>query len=417
MTRIKYEKEQGIIMYIEENLKTEVNSSYDVAVCGGGIAGISAALASARNGKRTILFERQFMLGGLATAGLVTIYLPLCDGYGHQVSFGIAEELLRLSISDGAEGMYPDNWMSETSLRTEKDKRFEVQYNPQIFAVLTEKLLRDAGVDILYGTYIVSVNMKDNRIEHVVAENKSGRVAYQVKSVVDATGDCDIAQFAKAPTDTFKQGNILAAWYYSAGRNGYKLNMRGCADIPEQEKTEQGNVEYLSDRRFGGLDGVELSEMTCMSHQSVYQGWKERRAHDETLWPVTMATIPQVRMTRKIVGEYELAVEEMHLYFEDSIGMVSDWKKRGPVYEVPFRTLYSAKVKNLICAGRCTSVDQTMWDIMRVIPCCAVTGQAAGTAAAMSDDFTKLDVSKLQEQLKKDGVVLHEKQAEGIVKN
>jgi hypothetical protein len=109
-----------------------------------------------------------------------------------------------------------------------------------------------------------------------------------------------------------------------------------------------------------------------------------------------IATIPQIRMTRKIVGEYELARTEMHTYFEDSIGMVSNWKKRGPVYEVPFRTLYNKEIKNLIVAGRCISVNETLWDVMRVIPCCAVTGQAAGAAAAMTDDFSVLDISKLQ---------------------
>ena len=82
---------------------------YDVAVCGGGFAGISAALAAAREGKSVVLFEKEYMLGGLGTAGLVTIYLPLCDGYGHQVSFGIAEELLKLSITYGAEDKYPEN--------------------------------------------------------------------------------------------------------------------------------------------------------------------------------------------------------------------------------------------------------------------------------------------------------------------
>ena len=114
-------------------------------------------------------------------------------------------------------------------------------------------------------------------------------------------------------------------------------------------------------------------------------------------------------MKKYDVAEYELAHTEMHTYFEDSIGMVSNWKKRGPVYEVPFRTLYSRDIKNLIVAGRCTSVSESLWDVMRVIPCCAVTGQAAGTAAAMSDDFNSLNVKALQEQLQKDGVVLHEK--------
>ena len=134
----------------------------------------------------------------------------------------------------------------------------------------------------------------------------------------------------------------------------------------------------------------------------------KKRQRDNSVLPVTIATLPQIRMTRKIVGEYQLAHTEMHKYFEASIGMVSDWKKRGPVYEVPFRTLYSSKVKNLICAGRCTSVNETMWDIMRVIPCCAVTGQAAGTAASMTDDFSNINIEELQEKLVEKGVVLHE---------
>ena len=99
---------------------------YEVAVCGGGFGGIAAALAAARMGKKTVLFEKQFMLGGLGTAGLVTIYLPLCDGMGHQVSFGIAEELFRLSIIHGSEDQYPETWLDGIGTRTEKDKRFEV---------------------------------------------------------------------------------------------------------------------------------------------------------------------------------------------------------------------------------------------------------------------------------------------------
>ena len=400
-------------MYIEETRKIEIVKEYDVAVCGGGFGGISAALASARMGKKTVLFEKEYMLGGLGTAGIVTIYLPLCDGMGKQVSFGIAEELFRLSISHGAEDRYPENWLDGVGTRTEKDKRFEVQYNPHMFAILAEKELIKAGVDIMYGTYTVGVDMDNDKISYLITENKSGRQAYKVKSVVDATGDCDIANFADAPTDTFEKGNILAAWYYFLGKAGYGLHMLGCADIPTEEEEEAGlgfdRVKPLIKRRFSGLDGKDISEQVCLSHDATYKEIMKKREKDETIVPVTIATIPQLRMTRKIIGEYVLSDEEMHKYFEDSIGMVSDWRKRGPVYEVPFGTLYSKKVKNLICAGRCTSVSQDMWDIMRVIPCCAVTGQAAGTAAAMTDDFDALDVSELQKQLVADGVVLHEK--------
>ena len=398
-------------MVIHEQLSTPVVDSCDVLVCGGGFAGISAALAAARMGKKVLLLEKQYMLGGLGTAGIVTIYLPLCDGCGRQVSFGVAEELLRLSISMGAEERYPANWLdcNDPAGRTEKDKRFEVQYNPQLFAILVEQLLARNGVEILYGTYAVGVSKTDDRIDAVVVESKSGRQAIVAGSVVDATGDADIAWFADAPTETFKQGNVLAAWYYSLGANGYKLNMVGYADIPDAQKTEQNRVQTLVNRRFAGLDGKELSEMMQLSHASTFNNVLKKREEDPALIPTLIATTPQIRMTRRIAGEYTLDDDEMHMYFENSIGMVSDWRKRGPVYEVPFETLYSQKVKNLIMAGRCTSVTDSMWDIMRVIPCCAVTGEAAGTAAAMTTDFSTLNVAELQNVLRSNGVVIHEK--------
>ena len=383
-------------------------NTYDVAVCGGGFAGISAALAAAREGKKVILFEKQYMLGGLGTAGLVTIYLPLCDGFGRQVSFGIAEELLKLSITYGAEAKYPENWLDGIGSKTEKDKRYEVQYNPQLFAILAEQLLLENGVDILYGSYVVDVFTENNRITKLFIENKSGRIAYSIGAVVDATGDCDIAHFAGVPTALFEQGNVLAAWYYYSNSSGCHLQMVGASDTPEAERTGK-EAKPLVNRRFTGLDGTELSQQVCLSHKKTLEHWLKTREADKDAVISTIATIPQIRMTRKIVGEYELAHTEMHTYFEDSIGMVSNWKKRGPVYEVPFRTLYNKTMKNLIVAGRCTSVNETLWDVMRVIPCCAVTGQAAGTAAAMTNDFSSLDIAKLQEKLRSNGVVIHEK--------
>ncbi len=404
------ENQRGDNMIIQEKFETYIKEDCDVLVCGGGFAGISAALAAARQGKRVILLEKQFVLGGLGTAGLITIYLPLCDGMGHQVSFGIAEELFRLSISMGAEDRYPVNWLDSNDIlkRTEKDQRFEVVYNPNIFAILVEKLLLENGVKIIYGTYAVAASVENRKIKAVVVENKSGRYAISAKSFVDATGDADIAMLSGAPCENFKQGNVLAAWYYSLGKKGYQLNMLGFADIPDNQGAEN-KVELLNDRRFGGLDADELSEQTIMSHSSILNDILRRRKNDPDIVPTSIATTPQIRMTRRIKGEYELDDNEVHKYFDDSVGMVSDWRKRGPVYEVPFRTLYSNKVKNLICAGRCTSVTDAMWDVMRVIPCCAVTGEAAGVAAAMTDDFSKLEIDKLQEILVKNKVVLHEK--------
>ncbi len=397
-------------MFLSEQIKTPINYQCDVIVCGGGFGGIAASLAAARLNKKVILVEKEYTLGGLGTLGLITIYLALCDGFGKQVSFGLAEELLRLSVKMGAENTKGINWWGEEKLpRTEKTDRFEACFNPHLFAILAEQELVNAGVNILYGTYAVETDVIDDKINAVIVENKSGRFAIQAKSVVDATGDGDIANFASAPTDTFKQGNILASWYYSfCSKNGYRIKPLGFCDVPDEQKTEDNKVELLNNRRFLGLDGQEISEYVILAHQTLLEDVKKcRKDLGEDYVPVTISGIPQLRMTRKLVGEYVLSDKEDHIYFEDSIGMVSDWRKRGPVYEVPFRTLYSNKIKNLIMAGRCTSVTDAMWDIMRVIPCCSVTGQAAGTAAALTDDFTTLDTKVLQNTLKENNVVLH----------
>lgn len=400
-------------MEIRETLSTPVKYECGVFVAGGGFAGIAAAAAAARSGKSVLLAERSFMLGGLGTSGLVTIYLPICDGYGNQVSFGLAEELLRLTIdvtNDGKRGY--KNWIAsdDPSRRTEKDPRFEVSFNPSLFAIRAEQFLRSLGVKILYGTLAVSVSGENDKIGAVILENKSGRFAVKAGSFVDATGDADIAKFAGAPTVEFGEKNLLAAWYYSTSKDErYRLHVLGCCDNPEKRGSEEEDKKSLVPRRFAGLDGEEISEFMQASHDATMRQVLAEREKDPTFEPVSIASIPQLRMTRRIAGEYELDISEAHRFFDDSVGMVSDWRHRGPIFEVPFRTLYSAKVKNLITAGRCTSSTEAMWDVMRVIPCCSVTGEAAGTAAAMTDDFPSLDLHALQEELRSRGVVLHEK--------
>ena len=388
---------------IVENLTTEIKDKCTVLVCGGGFAGIASALAAARQGADVLLLEREYILGGLGTAGIVTIYLPLCDGEGHQVSFGIAEELFMLSMKHGAEDRYPKAWLENGTLEEKIKKRFEVQFNPHLFALTAEKLLLDNGVRILYGTTAVSVHKTDDNIDAVIVENKSGRYGISVeRSVVDCTGDADICKLSGAETVNFGQGNILAAWHYSLSKEGLRLRMKGACDIPDKLKTEE--TKALIPRRFTGLDGKELSEMVQLSHEQIYNDVIANKEKDESYVPVTLPTIPQIRMTRRIAGIYTMDDTEMHKDFADSVGTFSDWRKRGPVYKLPFSTLYGKDVKNLICAGRCISVTDAMWDITRVIPVCAVTGEAAGVAAAMTDDFAVIDIKDLQKKLINAGV-------------
>lgn len=388
--------------YICETLNTKVKYRCDVLVAGGGIAGIAASVAAARQGKKVILLEKQFILGGLATAGLITYYLPLCDGMGNQVSFGLAEELLRLSIKYGVEEEYPKEWLENGSREERIAHRFRVRYNAQLFALAAERLLLEEGVQILYGTTVCDVCISNGKISAVIVENKSGRCGICLHTVVDATGDADVCHLAGEHTVLFGPGNILAAWYYYVGKNGYALKTLGAAEIPEEDRVEE-TVPLIA-RRFQGIDGEELSEMVQCSHGQILKEILQEQRQDPGFMPVTVSSIPQVRMTRRLAGCFTMDTSDEGKAFADSIGLVGNWKKRGPVYEIPFRALHGKKICNLITAGRCISVTDSMWDVTRVIPVCAVTGEAAGTAAAMTSDFSKLDCKLLQRELRNRGV-------------
>ena len=404
---------------IEPQREIKVTSSCDVLVAGGGIAGIAAAMAAARGGKIVTLVEREFALGGMATLGLITIYLPLCDGEGNQLVYGIGEELLKLSIRHGAEENYPHAWLHGGNLEERKKSRYVTQYNPHLFAIRAEELLKKLGVTILYGTLVASVSKKGSAISHVIVENKSGRTAIEVNSVIDCTGDADVCRLAEAKTALHGKGNGIASWYYYTQGGKVKLKMFGLADVvPGRGPDDAGatdadqynnvKVESLDQNfRFSGVDGEELSRAVIAAHEKMYEDIMKHHVEDADYLPVTISTIPLVRMSRRLVGAYTMDDTEDKKYFHDSIGMTGDWRKKGPAFEIPFGTLYGNEVTNLLAAGRDISVTDAMWDITRVIPPCAVTGEAAGTAAALGSDFTKTNISELQERLSANNVKLH----------
>lgn len=423
-------------IFQSENIPVEYRA--DVLVVGGGIAGIAAALSAARtlkaSGKaendgrcennriRVLLAERQYMLGGLATAGLVTIYLPLCDGLGKQVSFSIAEELLRLSLPlwHNAERGYND-WIAHPETHhTDRSPRFEVDFNPQLFALAAEKLLAENGVEIFYGATLCGVQKQNGTVTHAIFESKSerrsGRFAVEAKSVVDASGDLDAGNAAGVDVRLYEHGNVPAAWYYSSSPDApYALHMLGYAETPEEMAGTATQPKRLSSKRINGVNGKEISDFIQLAHGALLKDFLTSRQENGDFQISTMATIPQIRMSRALVTRKPLRIAENHLRQSDSVGLIADWRKRGVVLEVPFSALYSESADNLICAGRCVAVaDDNTWDMARVIPCCAVTGEAAGLAAAMLSEsgdvrgFSELNIKDLQAKLEARGVKLHE---------
>lgn len=395
--------------FTEPAKQLPVYGSYDTVVAGGGFAGVAAALAAVRGGNKVLLCEKMFMLGGLGTAGLVTIYLPLCDGKGHQLSYGIAEELLKVSIERGCEKLYPKAWL-EGGTQEEKIKdRYRVRYNAAACAILYEKLLLREGVEILYGTSVCATAVEDGTITHLIIENKSGRSAVAVGNVIDCTGDADICVQAGEDTVIYGEGNVLASWYYFCDESGYNLKMLGYAAKPMALQTPEELEKSRKVKRYTALDGKELSDMVVDAHSYLFDNFLGEQDLSKNHMIATMATIPQVRMTRRIAGLYTMDVTDDHKHQEDSVGMFGNWKSYGigEAYELPYGALYGKKIRNLATAGRSLAATDTMWDVTRVIPVCSLSGEAVGTAAALGKNFAEVDITLLQNTLRKNGVKLH----------
>jgi hypothetical protein len=267
------------------------------------------------------------------------------------------------------------------------------------------------------------VTKEGDRISSVIIENKSGRSAISVNSVIDCTGDADICHLAGARTALYGAGNGLASWYYYFSEGKVSLKMFGLADVqPGREpdvskKNNNGSavvprdtvmVESLDKTiRFSGVNGLELSDAVIAAHRKMYEDILRNHETDPSYVPVSTSSIPLIRMSRRLVGAYTMDESENKKHMLDSIGMTGDWRRRGPAYELPFGMLYGREVPNLLAAGRDISTTDAMWDITRVIPPCAVTGEAAGTAASLSSDFPSLDIKLLQNRLEAQGVRLH----------
>lgn len=373
-----------------------MNRDYEVVVCGGGVAGIAAALASARAGASTCLVEREYALGGLATLGLIVVYLPLCDGNGVQMSGGIAEELLKLSIQYGP-GSIPRAWRDGS--REPKDcMRYQVQYNAASFLIAAEELLLKNGVQLLYGVQLSDVNKSGDLMTSVVAETKRGRQCIRAKAFVDATGDADLCYFAGEKT-VEDNTNRRTGWFFSYDER--RLQLHSLTDSLYKEVPEDSRT----------YSGTEPEDVTCHCIDGrkmiMAQIDKMHQSGNRAAYPLLVPAIPGLRMTRRLSSELEFSERHQGVWFQDAIGMMGDWRKTGPRYSIPYRAIQGMRHRNLYAAGRCISADKSGWDIARVIPACAVSGQAAGQAAALQAiSGQRPEYQLLQQNLKKAGALL-----------
>ncbi len=400
--------------HIEESSRqVPVKGEYDVVVIGAGMAGVAAAIAAARHSARVCIVERYCAVGGLATLGNVTIWLPICDGRGHQVIAGLGEELLKLSVAQLPKDYptarfirIPKCWEADGDLRERTTKRYRAEFNPAGYMLALENLLVESGVSILYDTRFCGVSRDDKRITHVMIENKSGRSALAGATFIDATGDADVC-FA-AGEDTFSlRSNVLSGWFYTLASGELKLHKLSRRYSPIAA-TEGAEGPF-----FRGDDAEQVTEHILQTRSLIRERLSEMRTNNlqqdpQVLMPAMMACF---RMTRRLVADFTLANDHMHQWFDDAIGLTGDWRRPGPVFAIPFRCLRAIHNNNLIAAGRCISVDNTAWDALRAIPPCVVTGEASGTAAALAachydGNMDMMDFSILKQHLCDQGVLL-----------
>ena len=394
-----------------------VSDSADVVVAGGGIGGVAAALAAARAGVSVLLLERTCTLGGLATIGNVTVYLPLCDGRGRQIMGGIAEELLHLSVADLGREVPPAGfvhapaaWLDPNgSQGARKERRFKTRFNPAAYALALEDILVREGVRILYDVRVCAVVRAGEAISHLVVESKSGRTAIACGAVIDATGDADVCFQADEPTESLAV-NVPGGWYYTV-QDGNSLTLHASSHAFDPEAgTGNGAVGPF----FRGDDAAQVTEQILLTRRNIRTELAALRAEhpDEDFQPINLPTIACLRETRRLVGAFSLTRADEHRWFDDAVCLASDWRHSGPVWAIPWRCLVATRTSNLAACGRCASWEASSWDAMRVIPVCAVTGEAVGLGAALAlranEPLPTFDARRLAEELRARGNLISE---------
>ena len=383
--------------YLEPAREVPIARDVDVIIVGGGPAGLVAAIASARNGAKTVLVERFGYLGGTATASL----MACINGFRNQVEpdatqtvRGIAEEIVLGLKEIGGLGKSP---YPQKAYPTEPGQlEYSYAIDTENFKFLCLKLCIDAQVDILFHTWFSAPIVEDGTLRGVIVENKSGRQALMARVVVDASGDGDVAARAGAPFWQTRKDE--------APRLNDSLMYRIEFGLDRPEGTfacDFGSNSVVWGPGIGPIDGTnadELSQAEISARLRVFEDFAAKQAqHAELAGSRVVETPPLIgiRQTRFIEGEYKLTADDAisGRRFDDVVAISScpiihfyGYRRylEHEGYDIPYRCLVPLGIENLLVAGRCISSEQEPYESHRAMVPIMAIGQAAGTAAALS---------------------------------
>ncbi|MBE0475695.1 MAG: FAD-dependent oxidoreductase [Coriobacteriia bacterium] len=461
----------------------------DVLVVGGGPAGLGAALGAAEAGARTVLTERYGFLGGWATAALVmplasyhtselrptrpgsSALFPTDTGPGEPVIRGALEAFVGRLVDAG--GAIPP------SPRT----GWVVPFDAEVFKLVALEMCDEAGVEFLLHALATVVQpapagetgepgrgpgRSSAGAWDVIFETKSGPLAVRAKSVVDCTGDGDVAAAAGASyeigrtddgltqpaTLIFQLAGFDHASFtdYVAQNPGQWFGVYGLWDLiydafqageykaPREDillfaSVRDGEVTVNATRvpRVNGADAFDLTRAEIEGRRQMREVAAFLRAHVpgfEETWVVTSGAQVGIRETRRVVGEYRLTAEDvlgarrfedvvarnaypMDIHNPEGRGTVLRKLPPGQAYDIPLRSLIPLGIDGVLVAGRCISATHEALSSARVMPACMATGQAAGVCAALSARAgaapRSIDAGDVQAELLRQGADLGER--------
>ena len=425
-----------------------VRHDVDVFIAGGGPAGIAATLAARRQGARVYLAEGHSCFGGMGTAGRVPVFMTFGDG----VNF----------LADGVGRTVRERLKHEcpalrgNAIHAESLKR------------VYDDLMVESAAAFTFHTHLIGVETDGRRVTHALCTAPAGLFAVKAKVFVDATGNGDLAAWAGAP---FEQGDengqlmpatLCSQWVgidwktwlanrppgpQPEGRMLEQAIADGVLSVPDYHLTGMSRQgEHLAGGNIGHIFGVDATDEESLT-RALLQGRKGLTEYEryykqylkgfENMSLVATGSLLGVRETRRILGDYVLCVDDFkrRAVFRDEIGRYCfpvdlhptvpgkqayeqhrkqfDSElcyKKGESYGIPYRVLTPGGLDNVLTAGRCVSTDRYVHGSLRVMPGCFITGQAAGTAAAIAaaQDISthKVDVPDLQQRLKDLGAYL-----------